>query len=218
MIRSRAAASRTPCGRRLRRPGLAPVPDTPARSQNPAPTRGTGSRPGTPNPKESTGCISRTGPLASSTRYELLKHQDAKGGLDWAAVTRLLDPQPQHHPGQATERPTDPSRLARWVARLPEGNRNDGLFWAANRALEAGATDLRELAEAARSTGLEEREIACTLQSAHRRADHPFAADPPASRTPEPAGRQPEPQAPSRDALGPAAPRGADREPEAEAS
>ena len=32
---------------------------------------------------------------------------------------------------------TDIGRLARWVARQAEGNRNAGLFWAASRALEA---------------------------------------------------------------------------------
>jgi hypothetical protein len=35
-----------------------------------------------------------------------------------------------------------------------------GLFWAANRALEAGLTDLGEPAEAARRTGLDQQEIA----------------------------------------------------------
>ena len=110
-------------------------------------------------------------------------------GLDWAAAIRLLDPQPQHRPEPAAQPAADASRLAGWVARLPEGNRNDGLFWVANRALEAGLTDLGELAEAARSTGLEEREIARTLTSARRRADRPFGAEPAASRTAESADR-----------------------------
>jgi hypothetical protein len=81
------------------------------------------------------------------------------------------------------------------VARLPEGNRNDGLFWAANRALEAGLTDLGELAEAARGAGLEEREIARTLASARRRADRPPSVEPSARRTPDPAGQQREVEA-----------------------
>jgi hypothetical protein len=122
--------------------------------------------------------------------YELLRHQHGQATLDWAAVTRLLDPQPQHRPDRSTERPADTSRLAGWVARLPEGNRNDGLFWAANRALDAGLTDLGELAEAAREAGLEEREIARTLASARRRADRPFDAESPARRTPEPASQK----------------------------
>ena len=40
---------------------------------------------------------------------------------------------PQEH-RQAQNAQID--RLARWVAAQPEGNRNNGLFWAANRALE----------------------------------------------------------------------------------
>ena len=61
----------------------------------------------------------------------------------------------------------DLSGLARWVASQPEGNRNAGLFWAANRALETDpAADLSELADAARQAGLGEREITRTLDSA----------------------------------------------------
>jgi Bifunctional DNA primase/polymerase, N-terminal len=128
-------------------------------------------------------------------RYELLKHQEGTAGLDWAAVTRLLDPQPQHRPDPAAERPADASRLAGWVARLPVGNRNDGLFWATNRALEAGLTDLGELAEAARQAGLNEREIARTLASARRRGDRSSGAEPPAGKTAELASQQREAEA-----------------------
>jgi hypothetical protein len=150
--------------------------------------------------------------------YELLKHQDGTAGLDWAAVTRLLEPTPQHRPDRAGDRPADGSRLAGWVTRLPEGNRNDGLFWAANRALEAGLTDLGELAEAARLAGLDDREIARTIASARRRNDHPFDPEPPAGRTAEPVGRPRDAEASSHDAPGRAAPRLRVREPEAEAS
>jgi Bifunctional DNA primase/polymerase, N-terminal len=127
--------------------------------------------------------------------YQLLRQQEGQARLDWATVTRLLDPQPQHRLDRSTERPAYAGRLAGWVARLPEGNRNDGLFWAANRALEAGLTNLGELAEAARKAGLEEREIVRTLASARRRADRPFDAEPPAKRTPRPAGQQREVEA-----------------------
>jgi hypothetical protein len=150
--------------------------------------------------------------------YELLKHQEGKAGLDWAAVTRLLEPTPQHRPDRAGDRPADASRLAGWVTHLPQGNRNDGLFWAANRALEAGLTDLGELADAARLAGLEDREIARTIASARRRNDRPFDPEPPAGRTPEPASRPRDAEAPSHDAPGRAAPRLRVREPEAEAS
>ena len=96
----------------------------------------------------------------------------ARPALDWAAVTALLQPQrqprlPQPRQGQAPGR--DPGHLARWVAAQPEGNRNAGLFWAANRALEADpAADLSPLAAAARQAGLPDAEITRTLDSARR--------------------------------------------------
>ena len=127
--------------------------------------------------------------------YELIKPADGRGGLDWAAVTRLLEPEPQQRPPRSGDRPTDAHRLAEWLARQHEGNRNDGLFWAANRALDAGLTDLGELADAARSTGLDEREIARTLASARRHADRSFNAEPQASKPPEPAIREREAEA-----------------------
>jgi hypothetical protein len=150
--------------------------------------------------------------------YELLKHQDSGGGLDWAAVTRLLDPQPQHRPEHTADRPANTARLAGWVARLPEGNRNDGLFWAANRALEAGHTDLGELAEAARTTGLGGQEIARTLASAQRHVGQPLCAEPPGRRPPQPGDQMPEAEAPGHNTPGRSAvtPK-AIREPQAEA-
>ena len=102
--------------------------------------------------------------------YHLIRKLDADGGLDWAAVTSLLEPQrqvgrPQPHPDPGR----DLSHLARWVASQGEGNRNAGLFWAANRALDANpAADLSPLAAAARQAGLGEREITQTLNSARR--------------------------------------------------
>ena len=131
----------------------------------------------------------------SGTTYELVKQADGQGGLDWAAVTRLLEPEPRQRPQRSEQRSTDAHRLAEWMARQHEGNRNDGLFWAANRALEAGLSDLDELADAARSTGLDEREIARTLASARRRADRPFDAEPASRRTPQPISPQPEVEA-----------------------
>ena len=72
-------------------------------------------------------------------------------------------PAPGQDPGRAL------SHLARWVASQPEGNRNAGLFWAANRALDADpAADLSPLAAAARQAGLDEPEITRTLDSARK--------------------------------------------------
>lgn len=100
--------------------------------------------------------------------YEVVGTTASRGGLDWGAVTRLLTPERTSRSEHGTaERTTEVSHLAAWVERLQEGNRNDGLFWAACRALEAGHT-LDPLAEAARKTGLPEREIRRTLDSAER--------------------------------------------------
>ena len=97
---------------------------------------------------------------------------DAGGnaGLDWQAVIRVLEPQRQHQASADRRLPGHGiSRLARWVASREQGNRNAGLFWAANRALEANpAADLSPLAAAARHAGLTDPEITRTLNSARR--------------------------------------------------
>jgi hypothetical protein len=99
--------------------------------------------------------------------YQVLKITGQPGPLDWAAATRFLHPQPQHQPRQPQTSGRDPGALARWVASQAEGNRNAGLFWAANRALDADpAADLSPLAVAARQAGLGEPEITRTLDSA----------------------------------------------------
>ena len=107
--------------------------------------------------------------------YTQLKDLGGDHGLDWAAARRVLEP--ARDSGLATHRPPAPRHppqeqvdaLARWVAAQPEGNRNNGLFWAANRALEADqAADLSPLAAAARHAGLTDPEITRTLDSARR--------------------------------------------------
>ena len=100
--------------------------------------------------------------------YQLIQALDGRGTLNWDAVIQHL--QPQREPRQ----PFHPqpgrqhlSNLVRWVASQREGNRNAGLFWAANRALDADpAADLSPLAVAARQAGLEDKEITRTLDSA----------------------------------------------------
>jgi Bifunctional DNA primase/polymerase, N-terminal len=102
--------------------------------------------------------------------YRLIGRPGGHDALDWAAVTRFLEPQRQHEhaaPGHAVGRRL--GQLADWVARQPEGNRNAGLYWAANRALDANpAADLSPLAAAARQAALSEPEITRTLDSARR--------------------------------------------------
>jgi hypothetical protein len=116
--------------------------------------------------------------------YQRIKTLDGHGGLDWAAVTRLL--QPEHQQSQRPRPPQasshDLGHLARWVAGQHEGNRNAGLFWAANRALEADpATDLSPLAAAARQAGLADPEITRTLNSARHTSHN--QSDPQAEAT-----------------------------------
>jgi hypothetical protein len=112
--------------------------------------------------------------------YTLITQQDGGGGLDWRAVTDLLEPpQPRREP--RAEHPSEVSHLADWVAGLQEGNRNAGLYWAARRAIEAGRADaLDTLAGAAISAGLPEAEAWRTVSSARRGAQ------------PRPVDRQPE--------------------------
>jgi Bifunctional DNA primase/polymerase, N-terminal len=107
--------------------------------------------------------------------YRLIKKLGGHGSLDWAAVTRLLEPQRhQQHPASTQAPDRALSQLARWVASQPEGNRNSGLYWAANRALDADpAADLSSLAVAARQAGLDEPEIARTLDSARKTSQAP---------------------------------------------
>jgi hypothetical protein len=103
--------------------------------------------------------------------YTQIARFGGQSSLDWAAVRRLLEP------GRRTDRPARTAGppglegLAGWVARLAEGNRNAGLFWAACRALEADPSAcLHPLADAAMQAGLGEREISATLSSARKTA------------------------------------------------
>jgi hypothetical protein len=102
--------------------------------------------------------------------YEVVEKRPASGSLNWRAVRTFLDP-----PHTAAARPgprasADVATLAGWVAGLTEGNRNDGLFWAASRAVEDGAADLDGLVAAAVSAGLPEQEARRTVASAERTA------------------------------------------------
>jgi hypothetical protein len=101
--------------------------------------------------------------------YRLLTAPQGHAGLDWDAVLQLLQPRRQPRPGPRQYPDGTLSALAHWVAAQPEGNRNEGLYWAANRALEANpAADLGPLAVAARQAGLGDLEITRTLDSARR--------------------------------------------------
>jgi Bifunctional DNA primase/polymerase, N-terminal len=109
--------------------------------------------------------------------YQLISQPGGQASLDWAAVTRFLPPQRQPslpRPRAPRTSSHDIGHLARWVAAQPEGNRNAGLFWAANRALDTDpAADLDQLADAARQAGLPDPEITRTLSSARRTTRQP---------------------------------------------
>ena len=102
--------------------------------------------------------------------YHVIRLTGQTGQLDWQQAAALLQPGSQHHQPRPPDRVPDADiiRLAGWVARLEEGNRNAGLFWAACRATETGRADLSDLAAAARHAGLSDREITATLASARR--------------------------------------------------
>src|SRR6185437_368530 len=107
---------------------------------------------------------------AGGRRYRLAKRAAGCAGLDWSAVTRLLEPDMGQRERLSTTS-ASASRLAGWVEQLEEGNRNSGLYWAACRAVEAGRPGLLDdLAAAAAKTGLSSREIARTIASARRSA------------------------------------------------
>ncbi|MFG2606831.1 bifunctional DNA primase/polymerase [Streptomyces sp. NPDC048514] len=91
-----------------------------------------------------------------------------------ASLLRLLLPPPRgNHP--APPAPGDHGRgLVQFVLSAHEGQRNTRLFWAACRAYENGIGPVLAdpLTEAARHTGLSEREARATIASAARMTGH----------------------------------------------
>jgi hypothetical protein len=119
--------------------------------------------------------------------YHLIETRPGPGRpLDWTAVTELLNPRPAATPrlrDRSAARADDPTPwLAAHVARQAEGNRNNALFWAACRAVEAGVTDLHPLVDAAQSAGLDHRQAVATVRSAQRTSGSASPSRPPASR------------------------------------
>jgi Bifunctional DNA primase/polymerase, N-terminal len=107
--------------------------------------------------------------------YEVAHKQPSADTFDWSAAKQLLAPEPERQPykppGRTADGPRDVSHLAPWMASRPEGSRNESLFWAANRAIEADDLPTRDsLAAAARSAGLDDREIDRTITSAQQTA------------------------------------------------
>jgi hypothetical protein len=85
--------------------------------------------------------------------YELVEHGPARETFDWSAAKQLLEPAPERPAREARPDGTDADGLVRWVAACTSGV-NAKLFWAANRAIEKGRTDLLPaLTEAAYAAG-----------------------------------------------------------------
>lgn len=86
--------------------------------------------------------------------------------LQWAEVQRVMTPVIRRPPTTTltTLRPAN-SGPARRLQRARPGERNNLLFWAACRAFE-GVAELADVVEAARSVGLDDSEIAATVNSA----------------------------------------------------
>jgi len=115
-------------------------------------------------------------------RYQVVRHQPPAATFDWPTARTFLQPEAERpRPAAGPHRPGQVEHLPGWVAQQREGNRNAGLFWAASRALERGAgpDGLEALARAARSAGLDEREIDRTIRSAQRTSARSREPDPP---------------------------------------
>lgn len=107
--------------------------------------------------------------------YEILATNTEVGrSLNSQALRDFLDPRPSVVPGGVSPPSAgaiDVERLASWVARRQEGERNHGLFWAACKMAEhrvPAAEALRALTVAGEQAGLSPREVTTTVRSAYR--------------------------------------------------
>jgi Bifunctional DNA primase/polymerase, N-terminal len=115
--------------------------------------------------------------LVHGRPYEVVSHSAQPASIDFAAIRQHLEPQPERRAWQPEPGRHGVGHLADYVARLEEGNRNAGTFWAACRAVEAGDSEtLAAIARAATSTGLDQRAVDKTIASAQRTA-RPKAPD-----------------------------------------
>lgn len=117
-----------------------------------------------------------------SRRYAVTRTRPGPGTpLDWGALTDLL--QPPVSAGKGPSRQLDTGRvewLAAHVARQPEGNRDNALFWASCRAAETRDADPEPLVAAAIQAGLSEQEARRTVRSAYQRVRRDIPAPHPA--------------------------------------
>lgn len=107
--------------------------------------------------------------------YSILRVNDGPvRPVNATGLRDFLDPRPAPvtpRTAQTVGQGVDVSRLAGWVARRQEGERNHGLFWAACKMAEnhvAASDALDMLTVAAGHAGLSEREAITTVRSAYR--------------------------------------------------
>lgn len=112
-------------------------------------------------------------------RYDTLEVRDPirVKAFDWVGARSLLQsPMPVPSPAIVAARGHAPAEqrithLINHVRNAQPGNRNNALYWAANRALDNGSTDLGPLVAAAIEAGLDYQEARRTVGSAqHQRA------------------------------------------------
>lgn len=131
-------------------------------------------------------------------RYDTIdvRDPDQVTPFDWTAARNLLQPPtptpvasiPEHRHAPADQRMT---YLVNHVRNAQPGNRNNALYWAANRAIDNGSADLGPLVAAAMAAGLDHHDAQRTVTS----AQHQRARTPHQHRTTSTAGRRASPPA-----------------------
>ena len=112
---------------------------------------------------------------SEARRYSTLQLARGSGRpLDAQRLRDFLEP-PRRSAGPldavSAMAPADVTRLASWVSRLQEGERNHGVFWAACKMAEKDVPTceaLDALTVAGATAGLSEREVTTTVRSAYR--------------------------------------------------
>lgn len=118
---------------------------------------------------------------AAFYRVEAITPEQANG-VDAQRLRDFLDPKPPPRPrpdGPAPEPGEVAARLAGWAARMPQGQRNASVFWAACKMAENGidhTTAAGSLIEATAQPDFGAGEIGRTVANAYRRVNHTTAA------------------------------------------
>jgi hypothetical protein len=128
--------------------------------------------------KSQGGCVTVPPSKADGAGYVLVKHKPFAAEVDWSKVADVLEPQRRRDTGHQVYRVAGPDsvdHLTEWLSRQGHGNRQPGLYYAANRIIDAGLLDesaIERLVSASVQSGLRggEREARKTIDSAQRRA------------------------------------------------